>query len=218
MAGAGGRSAGTHQHAFSFIALTRLLSRPSKTSRYDLTVPTSDPNITREGLTTCLGSLYSSHSRDLFATTLFSEDPATQSKYLRSVLAAALFLKLSELAQLAVDLIKADINRTSVIDYITFVSHPDFMEYYQPYSKDIKDSIFTYLCKLAVREIANQGLEGAANIWVNKGSEAYKELVRLFAELPFEWLKLVVETKLFEMPSDKDRWVVSCLELDVHIH
>jgi hypothetical protein len=137
-----------------------------------------------------------------------SEDPKVQSTFLRSVLASALLLKLPDLAQLAVDLIKADLNRRSVIDYIAFVSHPDFVEFYQPYAKDIRDTIFTYLCKLAVREIANQGLEGAANLWANKGSEAHKELVRLFAELPFEWLKMVVETKTFEMPSDKERCVL----------
>ncbi|KAI9008541.1 hypothetical protein DFJ74DRAFT_359696 [Hyaloraphidium curvatum] len=183
----------------------QLLQQGGMGGFYDLTVPITDPNITQEGLTVCLGSLYSSHSRDAFANSLFSEDPATQSKYLRSVLGSALLLKLPEMAQLAVDLIKGDINRGSLMDYITFISHPDFSELYQPYAKDIRDSVYTYLCKIAVREIASQGLEGSANIWGNKNSDAYKELVRLFAELPFEWLKTVVESKMFEVPTDKER-------------
>lgn len=174
-------------------------------SRYDLTIPINDPNITSDGLGTCLGSLYSTHARDALATTISSDVPAVHSKYLRSVLASAVLLKLPEIAQLASDLIRADINRGSLLDYIAFTSTPEFAEYYQPFAKEIRDAIFTYLCKLSVREIASLGYEGGANIWGNKGSEAYRELVRLFAELPFEWLKLVVESKNFEVPTDKER-------------
>ena len=43
-------------------------------------------------------------------------------------------------------------------------------------------------------------------VW-RKDEEQYNTLVSLFAELPFEWLKKIIESQSFEVPSDMERWM-----------
>ncbi|KAJ3030917.1 UNVERIFIED_CONTAM: hypothetical protein HDU68_007278 [Siphonaria sp. JEL0065] len=184
----------------------------------ELVLPATDSHVTSEGLSIALGSLYADYAGQFIANGLSTAATATErARLLKSVLAAACLLHLPALANLAADLIKQDINITSLPDYCAFVSlhlgttDKDVavlqqQQQQQPSSTwilEIRDAIFAFLCKGIVREICERR---ATLIWGNKGSDAYKELVLAFSELPFEWLKKVVEGKDFEVPNDMERF------------
>ncbi|KAJ3414767.1 hypothetical protein HDV05_006106 [Chytridiales sp. JEL 0842] len=171
-------------------------------SPLDLVLPITDPNITAEGLSIAFGHLYANYSHTILSN-IPSTDVPHRSSVLRGVLAAAHLLHLSDLVALAMDQIKQDISRATVVDYCHFVSQSDVNSLYGPaWAGEIRDTVYAYLCKGLVRELAALG-----PVWGNRDSEAYKELVARFAELPFDWLKKVVESKdAFEVPSDMERF------------
>ncbi|KAI9101797.1 hypothetical protein DFS34DRAFT_611576 [Phlyctochytrium arcticum] len=165
-----------------------------------LTIPAHDPNLTPEGLSIAFGHLYASYPHSLLSPT---DGPSAQrSALLRSVLCAANLLQLGDLATLAGDQIKGDINRESVLDYCQFVSQADFGASYGSLSQEIRSAVLIYLTKGVVGDVADH----LGPIWGNREGEAYRELVKTFAELPFEWLKKVVESKSFEVPGDMERF------------
>ncbi|KAJ3121278.1 hypothetical protein HK098_003817 [Nowakowskiella sp. JEL0407] len=170
----------------------------------DLTIPVGDPNLTAEGLSIALGHLYASFSLNTL-TQVTSPTPGHRSAFLRSVLAAANLLHLVDLAQLATNLIKSDISRNTVIDYCLFANQPEWGGNYAQFSQEIRDAVFGYLCRGVVRELSDK----IGPVWSSREGESYKELVKLFAELPFEWLKKVAESKAFEVPSDMERYYFS---------
>ncbi|KAI9345191.1 hypothetical protein BDR26DRAFT_152802 [Obelidium mucronatum] len=190
----------------------------------ELVLPIADPNINHEGLSIAFGSLYADYAHQILTQSIQQQGTTQEqrSRLLKGVLSASCLLHLPNLASLAADLIKADINRTTLADYCSFVS-----QHTESIAKDatvgangstavapsaspsstwvleIRDAIFAFLCKGIVREICERR---ASLIWGNKGSDAYKELVQAFSDLPFEWLKKVVEGKDFEVPNDMERF------------
>ncbi|KAI8819008.1 uncharacterized protein EV422DRAFT_487756, partial [Fimicolochytrium jonesii] len=168
-----------------------------------LTIHQHDPNLTPEGLSIAFGHLYGLFSQSHLTDGSDHDLPPQQrSARLRSVLSAATLLQLDDLASLAGELIKSDISRTTVLDYCHFASHPDFGASYGKHSQDIREAVLVYLTRGVVRDVADQfGI-----VWGNRDGEGYKELVATFAELPFEWLKKVVESKGFEVPGDMERF------------
>ncbi|KAJ1530009.1 hypothetical protein HK096_009014 [Nowakowskiella sp. JEL0078] len=170
----------------------------------DITIPMNDPNMTPEGILVALGHLYASFSHASL-TSGTSPTPGHRSILLRSVLAAANLFHLADLAQHATDLMKSDISRSTVIEYCQFANQPEWGGNYGTWSQDIRDYVFSYLCRGVVKEIS----EKIAPVWSNREGEAYKELVMLFSNLPFEWLKKVVESKAFEVPTDVERYHVA---------
>ncbi|KNC99053.1 uncharacterized protein SPPG_06004 [Spizellomyces punctatus DAOM BR117] len=165
-----------------------------------LTLPTHDPNLTADGLSIAFGHLYASYPHSLLAST--DGAPGQRSALLRSVLCAANLLQLGDLANIAADQIKADITRGTVMDYCHFISQPEYGGSYGNFAQEIREAVLNYLYKGVVRDVAEQ----FGPIWGNREGEAYRELVRTFAELPFEWLKKVVESKSFEVPGDMERF------------
>ncbi|KAJ3350866.1 hypothetical protein HDU83_009394 [Entophlyctis luteolus] len=158
-------------------------------------------------------------------STLAAATPSQRATLLKGVLSAASLLHLTNLATLATEFIKQDISRDSLADYCAFVSttpqQQQQQQMVQPsaWMLEIRDAVFAYLCNGIVREIAEKrrttesvpvasvdGSGASVLLWSNKGSEAYKDLVNAFAELPFEWLKRVVESSQFSVPSDRERF------------
>ncbi|KAJ3074227.1 hypothetical protein HDU98_011795 [Podochytrium sp. JEL0797] len=198
----------------------------------DLTLAVADPAVTADGLSIALGSLYADYAPSILASSLQNPatTPAQRAKLLTGVLGAACLLLLPQLASLAAELVKQDINNDSLPLYCAFVTEQT--EFFKQQAKDqhlaaqpdaasasapspttpnpnsqwileIRDAIFAFLCKGIVRDICDRR---ACLIWGNKGSDAYKELVQIFSELPYEWLKKVVEGQDFEVPNDMERF------------
>ena len=116
-------------------------------------------------------------------------------------------MHLRDLAATATNLIKNDISRTTVSGYCDFIATAE----YGLHSAEIRDAIFAYLAKGSIREsfdCTNTPVNVKDDVvWPLKDTDAYKVLVRTFADLPFEWLKRVVESKEFDVPGDMDRYV-----------
>ncbi|TPX47444.1 hypothetical protein SeMB42_g03314 [Synchytrium endobioticum] len=125
---------------------------------------------------------------------------------------SAVHLHLQDLAATVTNLIKNDVSRTTVSRYCEFLATAD----YGPYSTEIREAVFTYLAKGSIGEsfdCTNTPINYKNNsfkktvIWPSRDTEAYIVLVRTFADLPFEWLKRVLESKDFEVPEDMDRYL-----------
>ncbi|KAI8814876.1 hypothetical protein BJ742DRAFT_671260 [Cladochytrium replicatum] len=164
-------------------------------------LPIHDPNVTPQGLHIGFGHLYAAFSHSILTSATGSVGPQ-KTHLLRSVLAVSHLLQLWDLAQMATDMIKADVDRSTVLEYCSFANQQEFGGSYGSWSQEIRDCVFGFLCRGVGREL----LEKLGPVWGNREGEAYKELVKLFAELPFEWLKKVVESKAFEVPSDMERY------------
>ncbi|KAI8592194.1 hypothetical protein BDZ88DRAFT_408611 [Geranomyces variabilis] len=170
----------------------------------NLTIPAHDPNLTPEGFSIALASLYASYSQSLLVDQSTAGTPQ-RSALLRSVLCAATLLHLAPLAALATAQIKADVSRDTVLDYCLYVSDPAFAHAYgQHTSMELREAVLVYLTKGVVHDVCHQ--HGVANVWADREAEPYKDLVATFSKLPFEWLKKVVESRGFKVPSDLDRY------------
>ncbi|KXS09260.1 hypothetical protein M427DRAFT_75680 [Gonapodya prolifera JEL478] len=172
-------------------------------SPLDLVVHITDPHISHEGLHIALGHLYASYSLPLLAAP--HPDPLRRSALLRSALASACLLHLPDLATRIAELVKLDIRRDTVTDYCAYVGG-EVARAYGPWAREIRDAVTQYLCRDAARE-AKERTGGTASVWEEGVSgEAYRDLVAGFAELPFDWLKKVVESRGFDCPSDLERF------------
>jgi hypothetical protein len=54
-------------------------------------------------------------------------------------------------------------------------------------------------------------------VWGNTEGKGYLSLVSKCAELPFDWLKSLIESKFFDVPSDMDRFLLFKLKIDLHL-
>ncbi|KAJ3052884.1 hypothetical protein HK097_005474 [Rhizophlyctis rosea] len=157
-----------------------------------------DPNITPEGLLIAAGSLYGSFQ--LPAIYPRPDDiPSIRAARLRATLAAANLFQIHDLVAAITDQIKNHISSVTVIDYCRFVSQ-DWGANYAT-ADEIKAAVREYLLKGVGRELG-----GVVPVWANKEGDGYRELVRLFSDLPYEWLKRIVESKAFEVPTDMERF------------
>ncbi|KAJ3257132.1 hypothetical protein HK103_004960 [Boothiomyces macroporosus] len=163
-----------------------------------LTIVTHDKNLTPAGLGVAFGHLYASYSQHLLAQDmpLDERQNETRSTLLCSVLSAANLLQLHDLAQLTTEYIKQSMSRDTVIQYCGFLQESGHQQ------QELKDAVFTYLCRGVVLET----LENVGLIWGCEDGKGFAALVKLFVELPFEWLKNVIESKYFEVPSDMERF------------
>ncbi|KAJ3039201.1 hypothetical protein HDV00_012524 [Rhizophlyctis rosea] len=164
-----------------------------------LPIQVQDPNLLPEGIMIALGYLYGSFQLHALQT-IPSENPSIRSARLRATLAAANLFQLHDLLVPITEYIKNDITSATVIGYCQFVSQMDWGGSYAT-AEEIRSTVREYLMKGVVREFG----EGVP-VWANKEAEGYRELVRLFADLPYEWLKRVVENKGFEVPTEMERF------------
>jgi len=167
----------------------------------DIVVPINDMNITAKGLSIALGHLYSSYAHHHLLN-VENVNSTEHSALLRSVLASAHFLRLPDLCNIAANLIYNNINRNTVLDYCHFVNQPNFVTRYDEFSKNIYDCVYNCLCKNVIKELTELNRQ---DIWQDREGQGYKRLIELFSELPFEWMKKVVESKDFIIPSEIDR-------------
>ncbi|KAJ3163111.1 hypothetical protein HDU86_002280 [Geranomyces michiganensis] len=169
-----------------------------------LTIPAHDPNLTPEGFSIALSSLYASYPHSLLLDQSNAGTPQ-RSALLRSVLCSANLLQLGPLAALATAQIRADVSRETVLDYCLYVSDPAFSHAYgQHTAMELREAVLVYLTKGVVHDVCHQ--HGVVNVWADREAEPYKDLVATFSKLPFEWLKKVVESRGFKVPSDLDRY------------
>ena len=188
----------------------------------EVILPVSDPNLTPEGLSIAFGHLYANYSHAILSSLVSSEEPSacrSRSSILRSVLLAASLLQIRDLVSLSSDLIKKDMSSMSISEYCRFVSQPAVL----PASlgdedatnataslngcmNDIRDAVYSFLCRGIVQDLVQKSASPIS--WGSKESEGYSSLVSAFSELPFEWMKRVIESKDdFEVPSDMARCV-----------
>ncbi|KAJ3372798.1 hypothetical protein HDU91_001913 [Kappamyces sp. JEL0680] len=169
-----------------------------------LTLITTDPYLTPRGLGVAFGHLYASYSslllQDQGGPSESGESTPQEERalLLRSVLSAAHLLQLPDLVAMCTEHIKTSIDLDSVVPMARFLSDTTSTLGLQ----DLKDAVFTYLCKDFFQDlmVAN-GL-----VWGNDQGKGYQEAVRVFSLLPFDWLKGVVESVYFDVPSDMDRF------------
>ncbi|ORY43758.1 hypothetical protein BCR33DRAFT_850949 [Rhizoclosmatium globosum] len=170
-------------------------------SPLEVVLPVADAHVTGEGLTLALGALYADYAAAILAAAVNQQrDAATRAQLLTGALASAALLHVAPVAAAAAALVKADLSLAALPAYCAFVSAASPND---AWAADVRDAVFAFLCKGIVREICDRR---QSLVWGNKGSEAYKELVAAFAELPFEWLKKVVEAQAFEVPNDMERF------------
>jgi hypothetical protein len=159
-----------------------------------LNVVTQDPLITPRGLGVAFGHLYASYSQLLLSDEM--EDVA-RPQLLCSVWAAANLLQLNDLILLCNEYIKQNVNRSTIVSYCLAVQATNYQT-----SQDVKDFLFSYLCKGVIQETIDElGL-----LWGNIDGKAYESLVSIFAELPFEWIKSIIESQYFDVPTDMERY------------
>lgn len=89
----------------------------------------------------------------------------------------------------------------SKISIETVRSIAEFLEKSIYEFQDLRDALFTYLCKQFIENVV---LENGP-IWHETSSKSYCYAVATLSNLPFEWIKAVVESKHFEVPSDMER-------------
>jgi hypothetical protein len=99
-----------------------------------------------------------------------------------NLLATASFLGLQDLCEMCVEVILRDIKEDTVVHYLTFATS----HFYGAHSEKITESCFTYLCR-----------EGYDNL----------RLKPAFLTLPAEWLKRVIESDAFWVPSEYERYL-----------
>ncbi|RKO82848.1 hypothetical protein BDK51DRAFT_11308, partial [Blyttiomyces helicus] len=170
-----------------------------------ITILSNDPNMTAPGLTIAIGHLYGSYSHTHLLNPDPSLSPAQWTAHLRSVLAASHLLQLPDLASFATGQLKTALSRATVLDCCLFVSQPEWGGSYAAWSRELREAVFVFLSKGIVREI-QEAVGGGGTVWGSRDGEGYRELVAAFAQLPFEWLKKVVESRAFEVPSDMERF------------
>ncbi|KAI9344814.1 hypothetical protein DFJ73DRAFT_839778 [Zopfochytrium polystomum] len=195
----------------------------------EIVLPISEPNLTPEGLSIAFGHLYANYSHGILSGIHTQPNPDVidvptvhrRSAVLRGVLLAASLLQLSDLAAAATEFIRQDLTRLSAPQYCRFVSQPPVLPATPTGSSgqadasasaalssrmsEIREALYAFLSRGLVRELVKR--YGVPIKWGSKDHESYRELVSAFADLPFEWLKRVVESKDdFEVPSDMERF------------
>jgi hypothetical protein len=168
-------------------------------SPIDINLSINDPNMTTDGLSLALGHLYGSFAHTAVQQMVAKTTSHQYSSLLRSVLSAAHLLCLKDLEESIVEMIKSDIHRSTILEYCEFVSQD---QVYGQSGNDIREAVFHHLCKGLVHEL----VELSGPIWGNRTGESFKTLVHIFSQLPFEWLKKIIESPNLEIPSDMERY------------
>ncbi|KAJ2995806.1 hypothetical protein HDV02_000383 [Globomyces sp. JEL0801] len=158
-----------------------------------LTISTSDANLTPAGLGVAFGHLYAPYYHHL----LQGQPEESRATFYSSVLGASTLLQLSDLCQIVTGYIKQSVSSDSIVQYALIFNDNLYQN-----SQELKDFMFTYLCNGIVTETTEKyGL-----LWDNENGKAYQFLTNLFAELPFEWLKSIIESKHFLVPREVNRF------------
>jgi hypothetical protein len=165
----------THKLVLSFYFLI-----DSDKNMMEMTI--DDEYLTRDAVGVVLASLY---GNDLDLDQDLSD--------LLSITSACKLFKLE--TQSCVQMIKSKICTETVQSIAEFLENSiyDF--------QDLRDALFTFLCKQFIESLV---LEHGP-IWNQSGSKAYDYAVGILSNLPFEWIKAVVESKHFEIPSEMER-------------
>ncbi|CAG8554865.1 10315_t:CDS:1 [Cetraspora pellucida] len=159
----------------------------------------NDPNMNQEALYICIGHLYTPHYNCVTPSNV------------RYVLATAYHFELKDLCDFARDFIKNILNPYNVLVIGQWIENSII---YGEYSDEIKHSIFDYLAvslptdlkvfpKKSIYQIMKDGIGDIDPSFPNSG---YHKLVDIYALLPFNWFKRVVESDKFSCPTDIDRF------------
>ncbi|KAG9293682.1 hypothetical protein G9A89_019019 [Geosiphon pyriformis] len=164
----------------------------------EITIDVDDPNVNEEGFSIAIGHLYA------------NSIPLITPRNARSVFASAFLLGLDQLCFYIVEIIKKNITKTTILNYIDLIEQG--VEY-NGFSKDIRDACFLFLVRKLPKifeafksDSSHERAGHQANrctIELSNGtchSKGYWELLKVFAELPFSWLKRVITSKYFEVP------------------
>lgn len=191
--------------------LFRLLTESS--TRGEVTLAFDDQNIDEDGLAIAIGHLYAGFSQHL-----------VHSENATSVLAAAHLLELDDLAAIAAERIKSDINRDTILWYVRFVSEESGQPGYGRYTAEIRDVCFNYITKELpretddgehneIRKVALSSRQGSVPSSPNgeprptaSSFPSNEDITSIFVALPFHWLKSAIESPQFSIPSDMKRY------------
>jgi hypothetical protein len=108
---------------------------------------------------------------------------------LKSVLASATLLRLADLVHLCSGLIQRDICLENFSEYVDLAATDATLI-------ELNNYLFEFLTNGIFQELSNP--------W-QKGSSEYDQLVDIFAKVPFELLKKVIESKELKVSSDMER-------------
>jgi hypothetical protein len=169
-----------------------------------LTLTITDPHITPEGLGIAMGHLYASYSASLLKSNrVIGAERAT---VLTSVLCSASLLRLADLAHIATQLMKQELNVQTARSLAMFVSHPESDKYGSAIT-ELRETVHAFLTRGILQTLTNP--------WDKEGDD-YQLLVQVFSSLPFEWLKKIVESEEFQVPSNMERWDLSSYFMALH--
>ncbi|CAG8735108.1 3854_t:CDS:1, partial [Ambispora leptoticha] len=129
----------------------------------------------------------------------------------RNVFAAAYYLGTKDICAWSLEIMKKDINQKTVISYVEF-----FKEHYQEYAVPIEDSCYAFLVRKLPRVFqafksntnnTNHLHEGQNVCKLQSGSgfchnHGYQELLNIYAQLPFTWVKRILESKNLDVTSN----------------
>ncbi|CAG8468476.1 12463_t:CDS:1 [Ambispora gerdemannii] len=188
-----------HLHAINIarspIIRDALINFPSK----EMTLNLDDENITQEGLGICFAHMYASCFHWINPNNV------------KSVFVAAYHLELADICAWAVEIMKKDVSTTTVIPYIKF-----FDQHYKEYSKRIEDFCYAFLIRKLPRLLksfntnpnnGNHLHEGQNICKLKAGSgfchnRGYHGLLNIYTQLPFAWMKRILESKYLEVSSN----------------
>ena len=149
----------------------------------------NNPHLTPEGLWIAIGHLYASYSSSILKSSLSGSSPTQRAILLKSVLASATLLRLADLVHLCSGLIQRDICLENFSEYVDLAATDATLI-------ELNNYLFEFLTNGIFQELSNP--------W-QKGSSEYDQLVDIFAKVPFELLKKVIESKELKVSSDMER-------------
>ena len=149
----------------------------------------NNPHLTPEGLWIAIGHLYASYSSSILTSSLSGSSPTQRAILLKSVLASATLLRLADLVHLCSGLIQRDICLENFSEYVDLAATDATLI-------ELNNYLFEFLTNGIFQELSNP--------W-QKGSSEYDQLVDIFAKVPFELLKKVIESKELKVSSDMER-------------
>ncbi|CAG8497312.1 13464_t:CDS:1 [Ambispora gerdemannii] len=149
-------------------------------------------NITPEGIRICFAHMIES--------SLHRINPSN----VKNVFAAAYYLEMKDICAWSLEILKKDINHKTVISYIKF-----FEKHYKEYASSIEDLCYAFLIRKLPKVLqafkfntnnTNHLHEGQNVCKLQSGSgfchnRGYQELLNIYAQLPFTWMKRILESK-----------------------
>jgi hypothetical protein len=146
-----------------------------------------DSNISPKGFQFCLQSLYS------------YQIPTEQDiHFLLSIIGSSSLLGLKELENLGVDLLKQQVSFRNVVEVVLMLELKEYA-----CVGDLRDYLFTFFCSRLVDEILLEyGL-----VFHSSDTDGLQVLVEMVSLLPFGWVKALVESEHFQIPTDRQRYL-----------